>query len=520
MSESTDSRNHNPVPELNNQDIIDNAPIGIFTTTPGGRFISANRAMVKMFRYESPEEMIASVTDIATQMYADPGDREEFTRLMEKHGEVLNREYRLRRRDGTEFWSVINVRAIRDESGRIVAYQGFMANITERKQTEKALRESEMRFQKMLGVVPDMISIQNPEMDILYSNWQGFAAVPANQRKLQTKCYKTYRNFDDICPDCLAKSVLETRKPVHEETRLPDGTWYDIRVIPIFDKENNIDMFMEWVRDITDRKLAEETLRSNYGILQIAGETARLGGWSVDLEKNICTWSDAVADIHEMPHGYAPPVEDAINFYAPEWHDKITEVFNDCAQKGIPYDEEMEIITSKGKRVWVKAIGRAVKNETGKIIKVQGAFQDITEYKQAEEKLHHSHRLMKYIIEHTRSAIAVHDRDLKYIYVSQRYLDEYNIKDKDIIGKHHYEVFPDLPRKWREVHQKALAGEVLSAEDDPYEREDGSVEWTRWECRPWYESDGSIGGIIIYTEVITERKQREQVLTEQKELLA
>ncbi len=141
---------------------------------------------------------------------------------------------------------------------------------------------------------------------------------------------------------------------------------------------------------------------------------------------------------------------------------------------------------------------------------------DITERKEAEKALTHSHDLMRYIIEHNRCAIAVHDRELKYVYVSQRYLQDYRVKEQDVIGKHHYDVFPDLPRKWREVHQKALAGEISSAEDDPYVREDGAMDWTRWECRPWYEADGSIGGIIIYTEVITERKRAEEDLRQAK----
>jgi PAS domain S-box-containing protein len=130
----------------------------------------------------------------------------------------------------------------------------------------------------------------------------------------------------------------------------------------------------------------------------------------------------------------------------------------------------------------------------------------------SEKKQAHSHDLMRYIIEHANSAIAVHDRDLRYIYVSQRYLDQYKVKEKDVIGKHHYEVFPDLPQKWRDVHQRALAGEVSSADRDPYYRADGTMDWTRWECRPWYEADGVIGGIIVYTEVITERVRDEDAL--------
>ncbi|HVO12240.1 MAG TPA: PAS domain S-box protein [Vicinamibacteria bacterium] len=136
--------------------------------------------------------------------------------------------------------------------------------------------------------------------------------------------------------------------------------------------------------------------------------------------------------------------------------------------------------------------------------------QDISDRKRAEARLAHSHGLMSYIISHARSAIAVHDRDLRYIYVSERYLREYKLSEQDLIGRHHYEVFPDLPQKWRDVHQRALRGEVISAEEDPWPRADGSVEWTRWECRPWYESDGSVGGIVLYTEVITERKRAEE----------
>jgi PAS domain S-box-containing protein len=144
--------------------------------------------------------------------------------------------------------------------------------------------------------------------------------------------------------------------------------------------------------------------------------------------------------------------------------------------------------------------------------RVQELEQAESEHKHNEAELIHSHKLMDYIISHARSAIAIHDRDLNYIYVSKRYIKEYKIKEQNVIGKHHYEIFPDLPQKWRDVHQRSLAGEVLSEEEDPYYREDGSVDWTRWECRPWYESDGSIGGIIIYTEVINERKKVEEAL--------
>ncbi len=161
--------------------------------------------------------------------------------------------------------------------------------------------------------------------------------------------------------------------------------------------------------------------------------------------------------------------------------------------------EKTEKITSYG--YVVKNTGATVLDASIKMaFKLFDARRQEQKYK---ANLLHSRDLMKYVIEHTRGAVAVHDRNLNYIYVSKQYLDQYNVKDRDIIGKHHYEVFPDLPQKFRDAHQRALSGEVSRGEDDPYEREDGSIVWTRWECRPWYEVDDSIGGFIVYTEVLS-----------------
>ncbi|MDZ7792231.1 MAG: PAS domain S-box protein [Spirochaetia bacterium] len=154
------------------------------------------------------------------------------------------------------------------------------------------------------------------------------------------------------------------------------------------------------------------------------------------------------------------------------------------------------IVKNSGETVLLAAIKMALR-----------LFEAKMKEKEHKKALLHSHDLMSYIIEHNQSAVAVHDKELNYIYVSKQYLNQFNVEKRDVIGKHHYEVFPDLPQKWREVHQRALAGEVSHGEDDPYERDDGTIAWTRWECRPWYEADNSIGGIIIYTEVLSQEKQ-------------
>jgi light-regulated signal transduction histidine kinase (bacteriophytochrome) len=114
----------------------------------------------------------------------------------------------------------------------------------------------------MLKVIPDMVSVHDPDMNILYSNWNGFAAVPPEKQILNTKCYKTYRGYDQICPDCQAVSVLESKVPFYGELELSAGYWIDLRVIPLLASNGEVEFFVEWVRDISDLKKIEQELKT------------------------------------------------------------------------------------------------------------------------------------------------------------------------------------------------------------------------------------------------------------------
>lgn len=106
-------------------------------------------------------------------------------------------------------------------------------------------------------------------------------------------------------------------------------------------------------------------------------------------------------------------------------------------------------------------------------------------------------------------AIAMLDRDLRYIAASRRYLRDYGLANGVPRGQSHYELFPDLPQRWRDVHRRALAGEVVSASDDRYDHPDGTVHWLHWEVRPWNDAD-AIGGIMIFAEDVTERRRADE----------
>jgi len=150
-----------------------------------------------------------------------------------------------------------------------------------------------------------------------------------------------------------------------------------------------------------------------------------------------------------------------------------------------------------------------------------GIVRDVTERVAAQRALERTRSRLVAFVEHTPGAVAMFDRDLRYVAVSRRWLEDYQLGDRDVIGQHHYDVFPeirDLP-EWQAIHQRCLAGAVERSDDDHFVRADGRDEWLRWEVRPWTDEHDQIGGIIMLTEVITPRKLTERALRESEQRL-
>ena len=119
--------------EAKYRSIFENAVIGIFQSTPAGRLLSVNPALARMHGYDSPEEMVTGIMDLGHQVFVDPQQRLAFRRAMEKTGVVRGREYQVYRQDGSKIWIAVDARAVRDETGAISYYEGFIQDITERK---------------------------------------------------------------------------------------------------------------------------------------------------------------------------------------------------------------------------------------------------------------------------------------------------------------------------------------------------------------------------------------------------
>ncbi len=165
------------------------------------------------------------------------------------------------------------------------------------------------------------------------------------------------------------------------------------------------------------------------------------------------------------------------------------------------------LVTSDGREIPIEDSAAPIKNSQGNVSGVVLVFHDVTERRRAQEALRESEERLRLFIEHAPASLAMFDRDMRFLSFSRRWVSDYNLGDRDLRGLKHYEVFPEIPEYWKEVHRRGLAGEVVRADDDRFVREDGSVQWLRWEVRPWHDAAGDVAGIVIFTEDITERKE-------------
>ena len=200
-----------------------------------------------------------------------------------------------------------------------------------------------------------------------------------------------------------------------------------------------------------------------------------------------------------------------LDIYLPEDHERIKQSVAKADYTG-QAQFESHMIGKDGRVFPVQMDLVSVRGKNGELLYRVVTQQDITKRKQTEEKLQASERTLKLFVEYAPAAIAMFDRDMKYVAASKRFIEDYRLKDQEIIGRSHYEIFPEITERWKEIHRRCLAGATESAEEDPFPRTDGTLDWVRWEVHPWFEQSGEIGGIILFSEVITDRKHYQQEL--------
>ena len=372
--------------------IYENSVVGFFQSTPEGRFLGVNPAFAKMLGYESPEELVSSVSDIASQTYANPEDRSRYHKALEADGYAEDFELKARCRDGSEIWVSDSSRAEFDEDGKIVRYEGIVVDITDRKQAEEELYKIEAMTKALLNGIPESAFLIEFDGTIIAANTTVAQRLNCPMEELIAS--NIYNRVSHEVSEFRRKFIdqaVQTGKPFQFED-VRSGRNIDNRINPILDQHGKVTRLAIVGIDITEQKRTEEALRESEDFLNRTGDMAQVGGWEVDLDTMKVVWTKTTGRIHELPHGYFPDLEEAISYYHPEDQDHVRQCVQRAIESSEPFDFTVRLITAKGRERWVRALGQPI-FDSGSCVRLSGTFQDITERLKLEEELRQSQKM-------------------------------------------------------------------------------------------------------------------------------
>jgi PAS domain S-box-containing protein len=500
--------------------IFDGALEGMFRIGLDSRVQIANRAAARILGYDSPQDVLESVKAVGRDIWLDRNERARYMRMVsedEAHA-VLGFECQFKCKDGTPLWVSLNSRLVFGNDGQPVCYEGFFVDIAERKRVEAALRESEESLrdaQKIAGLgsyVTDIVAgtwTSSEVLDGLFGigkeyerNVEGWGALVHSDDRADMVTY-----FVD--------EVIGQRRPFDREYRIvrhSDGAvrWVHGLGRLDFDAQGQPVKMHGTIKDITERKQADVALRENKELLRLFIEHAPVALSMYDREMRYLAVSRRYIEEYDLAG------REIIGHSHYEMHPWVTEELKEVHRRALKGETircaEHRRERPDGTILWARWEVRPWRAGDGAIGGIVLFTENISEQKEAEAALRESKEVLQLFIEHAPAGLVMFDREMRYLAASRRWLEMHSLLDTDVIGRSHYEIFPELPESWKEEHRRALAGEPVPADERSIRKKDGSTQWVRREVIPWWTSEGAVGGIIILSEDITERRQIEQRL--------
>lgn len=405
-----------------------------------------------------------------------PEDRDRFQAAQKKFlagSGKLDIEHRIVRADGQVRWVHALGESVLEGEGRPVTLSGTVQDITERRLASDALRASEAQFHQLVDAMPQIVCIMRAEGWLTYFNqmWLDYTGL-----SMEKSLGKGWRQL--IHPEDQARVAerwalaAESWKTCEIEYRLrrADGEyrWMLGRAHPWQEAGGQPTRWLGTFTDIEDLKVATALLEKNMFMNRVAGRMARLGSWTIDLPESKLTWSDENCAIHDQLPGYVPTLEEGIGYFLPEDQPRVRRLVEACAQHGTPYEFVLPKMTAKGRRIWVRSLGEAVRDASGNIVRLQGAFQDITEQKADEARMLALETRLMSTLDSITDGFSLMDKDERFVFLNGQAERMLQRGKGELLGKNLWQEFSGIAGTYVEREYRAAVAEQRSTRIEAY----------------------------------------------------
>ena len=386
---------------------------------------------------------------------------------------------------------------------------------------------TEVQFRFMADALPHMVWMANTDGAATYFNqkWLDYTGLAIDES--MASGWTPLIHADDCEKASLTwEQARNAAEPCESECRLrrADGSyrWMLARVVPQHDETGCVTNWLGTFTDVDDLKQACDLLEKNLSMNRIAGRVAHLGGWAIELPHRSLTWSDENCAIHDVPAGYQPTLQEGISYFLPEHRAQVMRHVEECAEHGTPYEFILPKLTAKGRKIWVRSIGEAMRDEDGKIVRLQGAFQDITQQRAAQAHL----RLLETAVSRLNDIVIILEvTELegaapRIVFVNDAFERHTGYSREDL--------FQNAPAiVWVSESHRAVLKRILSdmkqwqavRTDIAIRTKNGQERWLEIDLAPIADETGKFTHLVAVERDITERRhQQQEILSLNSEL--
>ena len=397
----------------------------------------------------------------------------------------------------------------------------FGRNVTKERQEKLKLENSERRFRSFFENAIGLMSMHDMDGNILAVNEKGRSVLKYEQREVKSLNLKRLvpPHHVGLVEDYLKRIAQNKEDSAMMVLQTKDGeniSWLYHNMVEL--DEEGKPYVVSTALNMTDRMRLENDLLHTKQILEQTNAVAQVGGWEVNLAENKVYWSDSTKLIHGVDPHFTPDFEHAIGFYEPESQIALRHIFEESIRSRKPYDTELRLLKQNGETIWVRVKGiPEFENDVCK--RVFGIIQDIDKSKSLYLELERKESMLRAFVNYVPASVAMFDLDFNYVSLSNQWIEDFHKDESQLLNKNLFELFPDIPDQRKKIYQDALKG-------IPYKNIDEVIQvggiaepqHFNWEVRPWHLTDGSIGGIIIFTQNITESVQINEELKHAKKM--